>query len=218
VRRFIELNHVLRDGMATYPGLPEARIEALHDHDSSASRYDGHAEFYLGRVEMPCNVGTYLDSPFHRFREGADLSRLPLEKIAGLEGIVLDARVAGDRSVSADCEDAELAGRAVLLRSGWDARWGRTEYWDAGPFLSAGLTGRLLDAGAALVGVDFWNVDDILDLRRPAHTRLLEAGVPIVEHLANLAALPRTGFRFWAVPPRIERGASFPVRAFAELG
>jgi hypothetical protein len=37
------------------------------------------------------------------------------------------------------------------------------------------------------------------------------------EHLCNLRGLPRDGFRFFAIPLRIAGGASFPVRAFAEL-
>ena len=39
----------------------------------------------------------------------------------------------------------------------------------------------------------------------------------VVEHLADLDRLPLDGFRFTAVPPRIVKGASFPVRAFAEI-
>ena len=80
-----------------------------------------------------------------------------------------------------------------------------------------GTLDLLIENGATLLGVDFNNVDDMTDPVRPAHTRLLEAGIPIVEHLRGLDALPREGFRFFAVPPRIKGGASFPVRAFAEL-
>ena len=114
-----------------------------------------------------------------------------------------------------DVDEAEVAGRAVLVRTGWDRRWGTPEYWEPGPFIAADQIERL--RRAALVGVDFANIDDTTDAARPAHTRLLDAGIPIVEHLTGLADLPRAGFRFTAVPPAIVRGASFPVRAFAEL-
>jgi len=215
--RFVELNHVLEDGMPGYPGLPGPRIGAFFDHQESASRYENKAQFYIGRVEMVGNTGTYLDSPFHRYPEGADLSRIPLEKVAGLRGIALDAVVAPTREVTVEAAEKDLRGRAVLIRTGWDRRWGTESYWEPGPFLSESAIDLLLRSRAALVGVDFWNVDNTADLARPAHTRLLAAGILIVEHLADLGELPRSEFRFYAVPLRIARGASFPVRAFAEL-
>ncbi len=215
--RFVELNHVLEDGMPAHPGLPGPKIGAFFDHQESASRYENKAQFYIGRVEMVGNTGTYLDSPFHRYPEGADLSRIPLEKVAGLPGIVLDAVVAPTREVTVEAAEKDLRGRAVLIRTGWDRRWGTDSYWEPGPFLSESALELFLRARAALVGVDFWNVDNTADLARPAHTRLLAAGILIVEHLADLGELPRSGFRFYAVPLRIARGASFPVRAFAEL-
>jgi arylformamidase len=213
---FVDLSHPIEDGMQAYPGLPAPKIGAILDHEQSRPRYQGKAEFYLGRIEMPCNAGTYLDSPFHRYPQGDDLSRIPLSSIAGLEGIVIDAPAAPG-PVSLECPEADLRGRAVLIRTGWDRRWGTDSYWSPGPFLTGPAIDLLLRAGAALAGVDFWNIDDTTDPSRPAHTRLLAAGILIVEHLANLAPLPRTGFRFFAVPPPIVRGASFPVRAFAEL-
>lgn len=217
MKKFLELNHPLEDGMAAYPGLPSPKIGAIVDHEASRSRYDGRAEFYLGKIEMPCNVGTYLDSPFHRYPAGTDLSEVPLEAVARLPGIVLDGEVSATRAVNLRCEEAELRDRAVLVRTGWDKRWGTDTYWEPGPFLSDEAIALLVSSKAKLVGVDFWNVDDTSNLARPAHTRLLGANTLIVEHLTNLSALPRTGFSFYAIPLRIVRGASFPVRAFAEL-
>jgi arylformamidase len=203
--------------MPAYPGFPAPKVSALLTHEQSRSRYNGRAEFYISRVEMVGNIGTYLDSPFHRHPDGADLSQLPLENVAGLPGIVLEGTAGSSRAIGLDCHEEELCGRAVLVRTGWDERWGSPCYWEPGPYLADETVELLVRAGATLVGVDFWNVDDTTNPARPAHTRLLGASVLIVEHLANLAALPRKGFRFYAVPPRIVRGASFPVRAFAEL-
>ncbi|HWU38950.1 MAG TPA: cyclase family protein [Candidatus Acidoferrum sp.] len=214
--KFIELNHVLEDGMQAYPGLPSPKIGAYLDHEASRDHYAGRAEFFLGRVDMVCNIGTYLDSPFHRHRGQADLSQIPLERVAGVPGIVLDA--AGSRAaIALERPASDLSGRAVLIRTGWDRRWGTDAYWEPGPYLAASTVDLLIQARAVLVGVDFWNVDNTQDPSRPAHTRLLAEEILIVEHLCNLSALPRTGFRFSAVPLRILRGASFPVRAFAEV-
>ena len=217
MKKFIELSHILEDGMMVYPGLPRPKIGAFLDHKDSRSRYENKAEFYLGKVEMVCNVGTYLDSPFHRYRNGTDLSQIPLQRVAGISGIVIDGIASKDRSVTIHAEDEELKGKAVLIRTGWDKRWGTESYWEPGPYLSEELINLLIRSKPVLVGVDFWNVDDTMDPARPAHTRLLASDILIIEHLCNLSALPRTGFKFYAVPLRIVRGASFPVRAFAEV-
>ncbi|MFN2587043.1 MAG: cyclase family protein [Actinomycetota bacterium] len=215
--RFVDLSHALADGMAPYPGLPTPRIGAHLDHAASRPRYEGGDEFYLGIVEMPANVGTYVDSPFHRFPDGEDLAQVPLERLVGLRGFVVDAAVDGARAADPELPPDDLAGAAVLIRTGWDARWGTDAYWEPGPYLSDDLVTRLVERGAGLVGVDFWNVDDTATRRRPVHTRLLGAGILVVEHLCHLDRLPPRGLRFFAPAVRIERGASFPVRAFAEL-
>jgi arylformamidase len=213
----VDLSFPISDGMPVYPGfLPEPKIGAILDHEASRERYEGKAEFYLGRVEMSGNTGTYLDAPFHRHRDREDLSGLGLDRLAGLPGIVVDG---SDQPAPVDLDlpaDA-IRGRAVLVRTGWDDRWGTDSYWEPDPWLGIGSVNSLIDGGASLVGVDWTNVDDTSDPARPAHTRLLGAGIPIVEHMTGLDALPRDGFRFFAVPPRIVGGASFPVRAFAEL-
>jgi kynurenine formamidase len=188
----------------------------LLDHEESRPDYDGKAEFYLGTMEMPGNLGTYIDSPFHRYPDRPDLSRLPLESVAGLPGVVLDGILSGGRALDIDCESGELGGQAVLLRTGWDSRWGTGSYWEPGPYLSDATVSTLVRSGAALVGVDFWNVDDTSNPYRPAHTKLLASEIPVVENLCNLSSIPASGFRFYAVPLRIAGGASVTVRAFAE--
>lgn len=216
--RFVDLSLDIEDGSPALPGvLPEAVVEPILDHEASRPRYEGKAEFYLGRIDMAFNTGTYLDSPFHRDQSGEDLSELALDRLAGLPGVVIGvAEAAGP--VDVDVRADELRGRAVLFRSSWDRRWGTERYWEPEPYLSEAALDRLVEAPAALVGVDWGNVDDTTDPARPAHTRLLRAGILIVERLRGLDALPRDGFRFTAAPPRVVRGASFPVRAFAEVG
>jgi arylformamidase len=213
----VDLSFPIEDGMPTLPGvLPEARVGAFLDHDASRERYQGKAEFYLGRVDIPGNTGTYLDAPFHRHRDREDLAAIALERLANLPGILVDADTTAS-PVAIDLGRDDIEGRAVLFRTGWDRRWGTDAYWEPDPFLSPQALDRLIEGGAALVGVDWNNVDDTSDPARPAHTRLLDAGVLIVERLRGLEPLPRDGFRFTAVPAPIVGGASFPVRAFAEV-
>jgi arylformamidase len=203
--------------MDPYPGLPIPRIGAHLDHEQSRSHYEGE-EFFLGKVDMPANVGTYLDSPFHRFSDRDDLSQVPLERLVGIEGVVADATTGKERALTPDLPAGPLEGKAVLVRTGWDSRWGTPDYWEPGPYLAESFADVVLERGISLVGVDCWNVDDTTTKRRPIHTRLLDAGVLIVEHLCNLDRLPADGFRFFAPVLAIEGGASFPVRAFAEVG
>ena len=215
-QRLVDVSHELFDGMAPYPGLPTPRIGAYRDHAASREHYDGE-EFFLGTVAMPANIGTYLDAPFHRDPDAADLAQIPLDRLVNLPGVVIDATKAPARELDPPLPQNDLSGAAVLIRTGWDSRWGTDAYWEAGPYLSERFAQRLVDSGASLVGVDFWNADDTETRRRPVHTALLRAGVLIVEHLCNLGALPDSDFRFSAPVLRIRGGASFPVRAFVEL-
>jgi kynurenine formamidase len=106
---------------------------------------------------------------------------------------------------------------AVLLHTGHDARFGSPAYADGRPFLTRAGAAWLVDHDAALVGIDALNIDDTADSERPAHTLVLAAGIPVVEHLTGLGQLPPNGAWFTAVPLRIEIPGTIPARAFARL-
>jgi kynurenine formamidase len=212
--RLVDLSHAVHDGLVTYPGLP---APAIRDHLSrAASRavYAPGTEFRIGRIELVGNTGTYVDAPSHRFDAMPDLAGLPLERLADLDGLAIDAGP-GRAIEPVAASGVDVRGKAVLFRTGWDRHFGTPAYGSGHPFLSRAAAEALRDGGAALVGIDSLNIDDTADLSRPAHTALLAAGIPIVEHLANLSSLPAAGFRFFAVPPRVRGMDSFPVRAFA---
>ena len=203
--------------MPVFPGLPTPRIGAHLDHDRSRANYED-AEFFLGKVDMPANVGTYIDAPFHRFRDREDLAGIPLEGLVGLRGLMVDATSSDSRELHPSLPSGDLVDAAVLIFTGWDKRWRTDAYFGPAPYLSEGFAAELVDRGVGLVGIDSWNVDDTTTRRRPIHTVLLDAGIYIVEHLRGLDGLPTTGFRFFAPVIAIRGGASFAVRAFAELG
>ena len=202
--------------MTTYPGLPGPVLSDFLTREASVARYAPGTTFHIGRIEMVANTGTYVDAPFHRFAEGSDLADLPLERLADLEGLVIDAKGLG-RAIGPDLFSNELSGRAVLVQTGWDEHWRTERYGQDSPYLTRSAAQRLVAAGAALVGIDSLNIDDTADGERPAHTLLLAAGIPIVEHLCNLARLPASGFRFHAVPAPVRGMGSFPVRAYAVI-
>lgn len=217
-RIFIDLSHTVEDGMVTYPGLPTPVIRDHWSREYSRRFYAEGTEFHVGKIEMVANTGTYLDSPFHRFADGQDLSELPLSSLADLDGLVVRAAGRPERAIGrAAFADLDLRGKAVLVHTGWDVHWRTNRYSQGHPFLTAEAAQHLAAAGTTLVGIDSLNIDDTADGHRPVHTILLRAGIPIVEHLCNLQLLPDQGFRFFAVPVKVKGLGSFPVRAFAIL-
>lgn len=215
-RRLVDLSHAIAAGMVTYPGLPGPEIAEHLSRDAAERAYGPGVRFHIGRISMVANTGTYLDSPFHRFDDGADLARLPLERCAALDGLVIRLTGSRRRAITAsELAPHDVTGRAVLLHTGWDQHWGTPGYGVDAPFLTAEATDWLVERGAALVGIDSVNIDDVADRTRPAHTGLLAAGIPIVEHLCRLDQLPIAGFAFHAAPPAVEQFGTFPVRAYA---
>jgi arylformamidase len=211
---FIEVSHVLEEGMATYPGLPAPRAEILMDYEASRERFAEGTEFFIASLHLCGNTGTYVDSPLHRYRGAADLSQLPLSRLAHLPVELIDVR-GSLRGIGPDAlRGRKLFGKAVLFLTGWSEHWRTKKYFEPNPFLTAECCHALLDGGATFAGIDSLNIDDILDLRRPAHTTLLKAGVPVCEHMTNLENIPAEGGYLHAVPVAWKGGATFPVRAY----
>jgi len=212
----VDVSHVVADGTITYPGLPAPVITDHLSRAASRSRYAPGTEFQMGKIEMVANTGTYVDAPFHRYADGADLAKLPLEHVANLDGVVVRCVGRAERAIDRDAfAGVAVRDRAVLVHTGWDRHWGTAAYGVGHPFLTCAATAALVEAGARLVGIDSLNIDDTADGTRPAHSLLLGAGIPIAEHLCGLERLPDTGFRFFAVPVKVSGMGSFPVRAFA---
>lgn len=216
--RLIDLSHTIEAGMITYKGLPAPIVCDYLSRAASREHYAEGTEFQIDRIEMVGNTGTYLDSPFHRFADGKDISELELEGLAGLPGVVVRVTGMEGRAIGRSAFAAtEVRGKAVLVHTGWSAHWRTDHYFEGHPFLTEDAALHLRDAGAVLVGIDALNIDDTGDLRRPVHTTLLGAEIPIVEHLRGLEQLPITGFYFSAVPVKVSGMGTFPVRAYAVL-
>src|SRR6478752_6114805 len=225
-RRIVDLSHVITDGMVTYPGIPAPVIGAHLTFDESAAHYSAGTEFSIGTISMAANTGTYLDTPAHRYRDGEDLSVLSLDRMVDLDGVVARMRHrsgAGGRAIDKSDLVSALGeippvGRAVLIETGHSDRWGTPGYFADHPYLTDGAVEFLVSAKPALVGIDSLNIDSTHTGRRPAHSWLLAARIPVVEHLTRLDELPDTGFRFTAAPPAVRGVSTFPVRAFAIVG
>ncbi|HEX8654928.1 MAG TPA: cyclase family protein [Allosphingosinicella sp.] len=213
--RLVDLSHVIEHGMVTYKGLPGPHICDYWTREHSAGFYEDGSTFQIGRIDMVANTGTYLDAPFHRYADGADLAQLALVQLASLAGLVV--RAEGPAADADAFEGLDVAGKAVLVHTGWDRHWRTPAYYEDHPYLTEAAARLLAERGARLVGIDSHNIDDTRGRSRPVHTILLGAGVLVCEHLTNLAALPDSGFLFSAVPPKVAGMGTFPVRAFAEI-
>ena len=214
----IDLSHTVEHGMITYKGLPAPIICDFLSREASRARYAPGTEFHIGKIEMVANTGTYVDSPFHRYPDGDDLSELKLESLANLDCVVVRVTDRSERAIDRVPFDASrLKGKAVLFHTGWDAHWRTDQYFENHPHLTGELAEQLVEAGVTLVGIDSFNIDSTDDGTRPVHSALLGAGIPIVEHMCGLAALPELGARFFAVPVKVKGMGTFPVRAFAKL-
>lgn len=218
-KKLVDLSHVIEAGMITHKGLPGPMICDYWTREASQAFYDDGATFQIGRIDMVANTGTYVDSPFHRYAEGADLAGLELSSLAALDGLIVRKPYRHGLAIdAADVAGLDVRGRAVLFATGWDELWRTDAYLENHPFLTADAARLLVQGGAALVGIDSHNIDDTRARARPVHTILLGAGIVICEHMTNLGAIPDEGFRFTAVPPKMKGVGTFPVRAFAELG
>jgi len=218
MNQLIDLSHTVEHGMITYKGLPGPIICDFLSREASKSHYAKGTTFHIGKIEMVANTGTYIDSPFHRYADGKDLSELALEAIANVEGLVFRADTAHQRAIGAELfENADVNGKAVLVQTGWDRHWGSDQYFEGHPFLTAEAAEWLQEAGASLVGIDSLNIDNTSEGHRPVHSILLGADIPIVEHMCNLENLPTSGFKLHAVPVKVQKFGTFPVRVYAVL-
>jgi len=214
----IDLSHTIEDGMITYKGLPAPLICDHLSREQSRQLYAEGTEFQIGKITMVSNTGTYIDSPFHRFADGADLAGLSLSSLVDLDTVVVHATGMSGRGIPAEAFGAlDVSNKAVLVHTGWARHWRTDRYFENHPYLTAAAAEYLKNAGARLVGIDSYNIDDTADGRRPVHTVLLRAGIPIVEHMCGLERLPASGAHFTAVPPKVSGMGTFPVRAFATL-
>lgn len=215
MKQLIDLSHAVEDGMITYKGIPAPIICDYLTREASKAYYAEGTTFHIGKIEMAANTGTYIDSPFHRYANGKDLSELSLSSIAELEGIVFKANPQQTSHGPETFGNSDVKGKAVLIHTGWAQHWRTDQYFEGHPYLTEAAAIWLRDAGATLVGIDSYNIDSTSTGQRPAHSVLLGADIPIVEHMCGLEQLFDQAFKFNAVPVKVRKFGTFPVRAYA---
>jgi arylformamidase len=147
----IDLSHVIEDGMVTYKGLPAPHVCDWLSREASRANYEAGTEFQIGEITLVGNTGTYLDTPFHRYADGEDLSDVALDRLVDLPGLAV--RAEGRHAIDADVfEGLDVAGKAVLVHTGWSRHWRTEAYYEGHPFLTEAAADRLAEGGARLVG------------------------------------------------------------------
>ena len=216
-RRLIDVSHTVEHGMITYKGLPAPLICDWMSREQSRSKYSPGTEFHIGRIDMVANTGTYIDSPFHRYESGKDISELPLESVADIDCVVVRVDPGATVIDTISLARHEVDGRAVLFNTGWDRHWRTDAYFEGHPHLTERAAEWLVKSGAVIVGIDSFNIDSISTGERPVHSVLLGRDIPIVEHMCGLDAVPSQGGRLTAVPVKVKGFGTFPVRAFVAV-
>lgn len=214
-KQLIDLSHTIEDGIITYKGLPAPIICDYLSREESKKHYSEGTTFHIGKIEMVANTGTYLDSPFHRYENGKDVSELELKAVADLDGILFRANNNSKIIKKELFLNHDLKNKAVLIHTGWSKHWKTDQYYEGHPFLTEEAAVYLKECGVKLVGIDSHNIDDNSTGERPVHSTLLGADILIVEHMCNLDKVPTNNFRFYAVPVKVKGMGTFPVRAFA---
>ena len=216
----VDLSHTIREGMST---LPEASpiITSLLSRQESTQRSATGTPSASDGMSLPENTGTCLDTSFHRHQDGADLPMVRLDSVVDLPTEVFHLSDAVERGLPASVfHDRDVRGKAVLLHTGWDRHFGTPRYQDRAPFLRADGAQYLAAQGVRLVGIDSIDIDDLAVTargERPARSFLLAAGIHVVEHLTGMDALPPADLTFTAVPLKVARLGTIPVRAFAKV-
>ncbi|MUM77253.1 cyclase family protein [Pseudodesulfovibrio sp. F-1] len=211
--RAIDLSHIIETGMPVYPG-----DEATEIRCTAEIHQDGYAQTSLA---MTCHAGTHVDIAAHAFADAPGLDRLGPGNFTGWGAVVDLTGLTGGTDSGLRIDQTHLARLAdmdgldfALLRTGWDARWGRDGYYRDYPTLTATACRFLAGLELKGVGLDTPSPDPVNGTTE-AHAILLNHGLIIVENLQNLGELPPEGFLFCCLPLRIRNGEGSPVRATA---
>jgi arylformamidase len=178
--RLIDLSQPMYDDCPNCPGHPPVRSDVIVTHETGGWR--------LELLTLASHTGSHVDTPLHKLAGGASLDELPLETwigpayIADLRDAAEDEPITADRLAAALPDFADDA--IALLATGWGHRRAKTETWlKHSPYLAPDGAEWLVDRGARGVGIDHFSVGGGGPINEQTHTKLLAAGVWIVEEL-----------------------------------
>lgn len=214
-RRLVDLSQVIGPESQMFPAYPQPAFTQWTTREVHG--------FLAESLFLVSHTGTHVDAPFHFEPNGKKLDELDPERFF-VPGHVLDVRglkpreSANPAQLRTACRRLALpvrAGDAVLLRTGWERKRGTAAYLFENPGLGRKAAEEIVSWGVSFVGVDCANLDAAGSTEYPAHHALLKADIPVVENVANLAALGTAPFTLAAFPLPLEGATASPIRLMA---
>lgn len=206
--KIIDLSRTIRPGMQVFPG----------DMPPSAEHLEA-SGFHTTNLSLCTHTGTHIDAPSHALKDGAALDAMPPSAFWGL-ALAADVRAARGREIRTE-DLTPLAERIaevdfLILRTGWEDKFGGPEYLADFPTLSRAAAKYALSLGLRGFGIDAISVDRVDSEECPIHKILLGAGALIIENLRGLGSLPAgEPFVLAALPLPLENADGAPARVMA---
>jgi kynurenine formamidase len=203
-----DLTHLMTNGMPVYPGTPSAILEPF-----ASQQKDGFNEL---QIHITTHTGTHIDCPLHIYKEGIDTST-DVNRFYG-SAVMFDCSSSVDEiPMSVFKEKEELISKTdfILIHTGWDRFWSKSDYFKDFPVLSADAARYLCRFKLKGTGIDAPSFDRVDSSDLPIHHEFLSKGIILIENLTNLSILPVSGFHFSCLPLKIRNGDGSPVRAVA---
>jgi len=194
--------------MSVFPGTSTPVIT-----QESTIESDNYAEKSLSFCS---HTGTHIDAPSHIFENSCSLDKLTVDKFIG-KAVVIDVSSCENELIGKELIDRNIRVISkvefVLFYSGWDIKWGRSEYFEGFPTLSPEAAKYLCNFKLKGVGFDVISADPVVSSGLPNHKLLLGNGIIIVENLCNLDKLPNIPLTFITLPLKIAESDGAPARA-----
>lgn len=204
-----DLSMAIENGMPTYPGDPAVSLRRMLEHRE--------AGYNIMALALGTHSGTHVDVPLHHLEEGPGADQFPLERFLGPAVFLHLDKVGSGLIEVADLQDAGMeirAGEIVVVGTGWENHRGGADYFQGFPYFASEVADFFIQKRVKAVGCDMPSVDGPGG-GAPVHHKLLAAGIPVVEALANLEPLRGRRAFFCAAPLKIAGGDGSPVRALA---
>lgn len=200
---WIDVTVPIHPGMVVYEGDPGVQV-------ASALSLDRGDPANVSLLTLGSHTGTHVDAPIHFIPGGDGVDRVPPGLLVGparvvacppgpiTAEIITGARVAGDTR--------------LLLKTGNSTLWARGRFVRDYQALTLDAARALVEAGVALVGIDYLSIEGFGAHEHPVHRCLLGAGTVILEGL-DLSAVPPGRYELCCLPLRIRDGDGAPARA-----
>jgi kynurenine formamidase len=208
---YIDLTHVIEEGMPVWPGEPQPDIEETMSLGKDICA--------VQRIRFSNHLGTHLDAPSHFIKDGITVDRIPLQTLIGKAAILdFTNKKKNDFITGEDLrEHMELieSGTRVLIKTGWDKYFNQETFYDGFPCLTLGAAELFASKKLRLLGIDTPSPSPIDDHEQMIHKILLGSGIILLESLKNLTFIEEDECGLIVLPPPFRNFSGSPCRVVA---